>query len=818
MKGNIWIGTNEGLYVLNDKYEILKKYTTEDGLPNNVICGIVEDELGNVWISTHNGLSKFIIKENKFINYYNSDGLQGNEFYRSVFFKSPSDEIYFGGINGITFFNPYQIKEKREKLQINLIALNIGDKTVFYNTKEKKDKPRRFISDLDTIYLDYKDNIFNLEFSTFDFGIPEQISYRYQLDGLNNNEWIHTEPGVNKIHFTNVNYGKYRLKIVASVHDTYSPTKELILIISPPWYLSWQATTAYILLFLLIIAGVVKYIYDRIKYQHELIRQQHIEEINETKLQYFTNISHDIRTPMSLIITPLEKLVTSETDVQKKYIYQIMYRNANRILRLINQMMDMRKIEKGQMAMKFRETDIVGFIEDLMKTFEYTAQKRNIEFEFIHQETQLNAWIDIDNFDKVMMNVLSNAFKFSPDNGSIIVSLKSVHDAPKDEFHTKDYLEIIISDSGVGIEENDTEKIFDRFYQSENYMGKNVGTGVGLHLSRSIMKLLHGTIFAQNKKDGKGAEFIIRLPLGNEHLSPKETELSYATTEAPNVQKSKEQPLLLSDEPPVFNGKKIKPKTKYRVLIVEDDEEICNYLKNELSVYFRVEEKNNGKEAWKVIQDNHPDLVISDIMMPEMDGVTLCRRIKSNVDTKDIPVILLTAKSTDSDKAEGLEVGADVYVVKPFNIDLLIKQSLNLIENRNRIKIKPLEEEEFKELLSPNPLPSADQILLEKVVKLIHDNISNPNLNVEFLSNSISISRVQLYRKLKELTNQSPSDFIKTIRIKQAAVLLTNQKVQISEVAYSVGFSNLSHFSNSFKEFYGISPTEYIEKYRVKSD
>ena len=812
-KGNMWIGTTEGLYMLNGVNQtLLKKYTVEDGLPSNVICGIIEDEQNNLWISTHNGLSKYNVKENIFINYYNSDGLQGNEFSRGAFYKKNSDEIYFGGISGITFFNPSQIKEKREELQLYLIALNIGDKTVFYNTKKGKNELPRFISDVDTIYLDYRDNIFNLEFSTFDYGIPEQISYRYQLQGLNNNEWIHTEPGVNKIHFTNVNYGKYRLKIAASVHDTSSPIKELTLIISPPWYLSWQAITVYILLFLLIIAGVIKYIYDRIKYRNELVRQQHIEEINEAKLQYFTNISHDIRTPMSLIISPLEKLMVSENDSQKKYIYQIMYRNANRILRLINQMMDMRKIEKGQMVMKFRETDMVGFIEDLMKTFEFMAQKRHIDFQFLHDEPHLNAWIDIDNFDKVMMNVLSNAFKFTPDNGIIIVSLKSVHNSQKGEFYAKDYLEIIISDSGVGINENDAEKIFDRFYQSENnYTGKNVGTGIGLHLSRSIMRLMHGTISAQNKKDKTGAEFIIRLPLGKEHLSSKEIEPLKISTEATDVQRYEEQSPLFSDEPETLKGRKIKPKTKYRVLIVEDDDEIRNYLKNELSAYFRVEEKNNGKEAWKVIQDNHPDLVISDIMMPEMDGITLCKKIKSNVDVKHIPVILLTAKSTDSDKAEGLDVGADAYVVKPFNINLLIKQSLNLIENRNRVEIKPLKEKEIKDLLSPKPLPSSDQVLLEKVVRLINENISNPNLNVDFLSKNIGVSRVQLYRKLKELSDQSPSDFIKTIRIKQAAELLANQKVQISEVAYAVGFSNLSHFSNSFKEFYGISPTEYIE-------
>lgn len=813
MKGNIWIGTNEGLYVLNDKYEILKKYTTENGLPNNVICGIVEDKLGNVWISTHNGLSKFIKKENTFINYYNSDGLQGNEFYRSVFFKTPSDEIYFGGISGITFFNPSQIKEKREKLQIYLIALNIGDKTVFSNNPSKSNGQTRFISDLDTLHLDYKDNIFNLEFSTFDFGIPEQISYRYKMEGLNNDDWIYTEPGVNRIHFTNINYGTYKIKVSAFVHDTFSPEKQLTIIISPPWYLSWQAITLYIIVVLLILYGIYRYIKDKIDYRHELLRQQHLEEINEAKFQYFTNISHDIRTPMSLIISPLEKLMATESDTKKRNIYQVMYRNANRILRLINQMMDMRKIEKGQMAMKFQEVDIVAFMDDLMKTFEYNARKNNIDFKFIHDEDTLNAWVDMTNFDKVMMNVLSNAFKFTPPKGSITISLKT-HYHSKNEIHAKDYFEIIVSDTGNGIKEDDKEKIFHRFYQSENSIsgGKNTGTGIGLHLSRSLINLMHGNIFARNKENEKGCEFVIQLPLGNKHLvqseilSSEQNEIYFEKTIGNNVIESDlEQP---------ESETKNKSKTKYRLLIVEDDDEIRNYLKDELSSSFKVKEATNGKEALKMIFENNPDVIVSDIMMPEMDGITLCKKIKSNININHIPVILLTAKTTDADKAEGLDVGADAYVVKPFNIDLLTKQILNLIGNRNRLEIKPLEEKEMKELITPEPLPSFDQIFLEKIVKIINENITNSDLNVEFLAENIGMSRVQLYRRIKELTTQSPSDFIRTIRIKQAAELLIQQKINISEVAYSVGFSNLSHFSNSFKEFYGISPTEYAFRYR----
>jgi len=811
---NMWIGTTEGLYLLDKGNNILKKYTTENGLPNNVICGIVEDRQNNLWISTHNGLSKFNRKENTFINYYNSDGLQGNEFYRGVFFKSNSNEVFFGGISGITYFNPLEIKEKREKLQIYLIALNIGDRTVFCNNTAKTKGALRFISDLDTLHLDYKDNIFNLEFSTFDYGIPEQISYRYKMEGLNNNDWLYTEPGVNRIHFTNINYGTYKLKVSAFVHDTFSPVKELTIIISPPWYLSWQAITLYVVVFLLILYGIFRYIRDRINYRHELLRQRHQEEINEAKFQYFTNISHDIRTPMSLIISPLEKLMAGESDSKKRNIYQIMYRNANRILRLINQMMDIRKIDNGQMTMKFQEVDIVALIDDLMKTFEYNAKKDHIDFKFIHEEEKLNVWIDTSNFDKVMMNLLSNAFKFTPANGSITITLKTFYNT-KNESFLKNYFEIVVADTGTGVREEDKERIFDRFYQSDNNVSnqKNMGTGVGLHLSRSLINLMHGIIFVRNRENGKGSEFVVQLPLGNKHLAPQEIVIHTDQIDV-NHEKINEKPVMVFDKGGNLNETKIKSKTKFQVLIVEDDDEIRNYLKNELSSTFKIKEATNGKEALKLVFENNPDVVISDIMMPEMDGITLCRKIKTNLNINHIPVILLTAKTTDSDKAEGLDIGADAYIIKPFNVELLTKQILNLIENRNRLEIKPLEKKEMKELISPEPLPSFDQLFLEKIVKIIKENISNSDLNVEFLADRIGMSRVQLYRRIKELTTQSPSDFIKTIRIKQAAELLAQQKANISEIAYLVGFSNLSHFSNSFKEFYGVSPSEYAFRNR----
>ena len=442
-----------------------------------------------------------------------------------------------------------------------------------------------------------------------------------------------------------------------------------------------------------------------------------------------------------------------------------------------------------------------------------------MDFQFVHDQPALKVWIDLNNMDKVLMNILSNAFKFTPDNGKITIKLNT-GTAPEAEGALKNYFEITVSDSGIGINESDLENIFARFYQIDNdYTKSQIGTGVGLHLSRSLVELSHGIIFARANSEGPGSEFVIRLPLGNSHLSRHEMigEMAPAGTSAITHNVEKENLEVLSE---VISEPKaeVKSKTKFRIAVVEDDYEIRNYLKVELLPYVRVDEFHNGKEALQHVLTHKPDLVLSDVMMPEMDGMTLCKKIKTNPNINHIPVILLTAKITDKDKAEGFETGADAYVSKPFNIDLLTKQILNLIENRRRVELKPLEEESNKKLITTEPLKSSDKKLLEKILKLINENISSGDLNVDFLSKNIGMSRVHMYRKVKELTNQSTHDFIKTIRMKKASEMLSGQKINISEVSYALGFSNLSHFSNVFKDFYGISPKEYSEKHRQQDE
>lgn len=578
----------------------------------------------------------------------------------------------------------------------------------------------------------------------------------------------------------------------------------------------WWAYCIYVFLLGLLVLGIVNYILSRMRHRREIMKREHAEQLNEAKLQFFINISHEIRTPMTLIINPLEKLLAEKKGGEVQKTYLMIYRNAQRILRLINQLMDIRKLDKGQMFMKFRETDMVGFIDDVMLTFDYMARKKKIHFSFEHAMPQLKVWVDMNNFDKILMNIFSNAFKYTPEQGEITVSLSTGRDATRRD-PLKEYFEITVTDSGIGLDREKIERIFERFYQIDNDVTKsNFGTGIGLHLSRSLVELHHGIILAENREDAPGSRFVIRIPLGSAHLRTDELEDVEAliTPHAVLVKPEK------TDLEEVFEeeegeedeeGKKTgKAKNRMRILIVEDEEEILSYLKEELEGDYRIMTRKNGREAYDTILADTPDLVISDIMMPEMDGLSLCRKIKQNTNVNHVPVILLTAKSKPEDTMEGMATGADAYMVKPFNTELLKSTIANLLANRKLLKSKFSGAQQQEDKVQKLSMKSADEILMSKIMKVINENLSNPDLNVEMLAANVGLSRVHVHRKLKELTNLSARDFIKNIRLQQAAALLKEKKLTVSEVAYATGYTNLSHFSSSFKEVHGMSPKEYM--------
>ena len=801
---HIWFGTTNGLANLDTKANKWTIYSKNDGLADNAVCAIQEDLNGDIWISTFNGISKYDRQLHKFTNFYSADGLQGNEFSMGASAQTSKGELIFGGVAGVSLFYPADVNHNLQSLECHLTGFYVFDKHI---VKGKKSGAFTIaeddIADVKELELSYKDNMLSFEFSTFDFGNTQNVSYEYMLEGLSQ-KWVKTDKGVNRISFTNLSYGNYRLRVKAVLNNRQSEEKVVAIIIHPPYYLNTLAKTIYFILIFVLGWIIYRIVSDRIRSRQEIMRREHLEQVNEGKLQFFINISHEIRTPMSLIISPLEKLLLENSDKEKQVVYQLMYRNAQRILRLINQLLDIRKIDKGQMYVKMGETDMVAFIDDLMTTFEYQAKKRGIRFEFEHSFESLLVWIDSNNFDKVLVNILSNAFKFTPDNGEIVVKLQTFNRLSLSA-ENPDTFEITISDSGIGIEEDKIERIFERFYQVDNTQTQvNFGTGIGLHLAKSLVELMHGDIFARNKVNANGCEFVIRLPLGNSHLSS--AEFSANNTQKISHTDEKRFELLGTDS---TTQAIVKPKTNFRILIVDDEPEIRHYLVSEFAPIYHVHECANGLEALDYILRNKPDLIISDVMMPEMDGIALCKKVKGNTDTRHIPVILLTARSSDEDKAEGFDTGADAYIAKPFNVELLKKRAAGIIENRVRLEPKAMDAEENKALIKQIVLKPNDQVLLEKIIKIINDNIADPELNVEMLADGVGMSRVHMHRKLKELTNMSARDFIKSIRLKQAAELLLNKKLTVSEICYALGFTNLSHFSTLFREHYGVSPKEY---------
>lgn len=809
--GRIWAGTTEGLFCFDKKKEAFTHFTTADGLPNDVICGMMEDEYGNLWISTHRGLSKRMVREQKFINYYAADGLQGNEFSRGAAFRDRQGMMYFGGINGITAFSPKEIVEQKKDLKVMITALYLVNRTVRRGDRSGNhvitESP---VMDSDSFTLAHNENTFGFEFSVLEFGNPERIIYQYRIDELGD-EWTSTYPGVNRITFTNLNPGRYTFRVRASGHDNLSEIRTVSIRIAPPWYETVWAVFFWVITICIILYTIIMYILSRFRHRQELLALEHQEEINEAKLQFFINISHEIRTPMTLIINPLEKLI-AEGNSEKQPTYLMIYRNARRILRLINQLMDIRKLDKGQMHLKYRETDIVGFISDVMQTFEYQAREKNLTFTFDHPDKELKVWIDMNNFDKVLLNVLSNAFKYTSDGGEINVRLTTGHnEAVKGPL--KNYVEISITDNGIGIDKDKIEQIFERFYQINNDVTQsNFGTGIGLHLSRSLVELHKGVIRAENREEGTGTRVIIRLPMGSNHLKTEDLEDPDERTNGNPVPERKASALPgdITDDGRT-ECKRTKARTCHRVLVIEDDDEIRRYIRDELSDTYRIGECVNGKEGWEYILREKPDLIISDVMMPEMDGITLCKKVKQHININHIPVILLTARSKSEDRIEGLETGADAYIVKPFNSGLLKTTIGNLIGNRERLRNRFSNEKQVDEQMVKIEKRSNDEILIEKIMRTINEHLDDPMLNVEMLAANAGMSRVHMHRKLKELTNQSARDFIRNIRLKQAAALLSEKKLTISEIAYTTGFSSISHFSSSFKDLYGISPTEYRE-------
>jgi signal transduction histidine kinase/ligand-binding sensor domain-containing protein/DNA-binding response OmpR family regulator len=805
-KGNLWAGTSQGLKKISRATKAITTFDMSNGLPSNLIGAVKGDQAGNLWLSTNRGLSKMdgrdlLLESNTFVNFYSADGLQGNEFSQGAAMVTKTGEFYFGGINGITYFKPEEIRISGKRPAVRIVDLYIHDKAV-----KKGMKSGRYmivdttVSSAKEFNLAHYDNSFSLEFSTMDFIDAERVSYMY---AINDNHWTALRTGTNRLTFDNLAPGKYQFRLKAKSSKTDSEQTQVTIIIHPAWYFSVWAWLVYALLTLL--AGIYIFITfkNRRLVKQEMLAHLRREEVNEAKLQFFINIAHEIRTPLTLVVSPLQKLQSQDYNAERMHLYEIMGRNTKRILDLVNQLMDIRKIEKGQMSLQFSNVEMVDFTKEICLLFEEQIETKNIDFVVDMPAEKIFAHIDPLNFDKVLINVLSNAFKFTPKGGKIRVALST-----KNASLGGDQSELIlaIEDSGPFIDQHETERIFDCFYQSDHHRDYNrYGTGIGLHLVKQLVELHGGQIRAENMAEN-GCRFVIRMPV--EKAGVTETDLTGQPATANQV----------SEEFALAHVHRNKPRKKAkRLVIVDDDSEICNYLTDEMSGEFTVSSYANGEEAYKAIMREIPDLIVSDVMMPVMDGMALCKKIKTNPLVNHVPVILLTAKTAESTNAEGLEMGADAYITKPFNVEILTKTIKGLIKNRQILKNNDNEQHYQEEFISKVNIKASEEKLLEKVHLLIDRNLSNPELSVEMISNEIGISRVHLHRKLKELTNLTTRDLIRNIRLKQAAELMTVKGLTVSEVAFAVGFANVNSFSVAFKELYGVSPTLFAENYLEKA-
>ena len=795
VRGNIWAGTNKGLMCYHPGTKEFHYYDEEDGLSNNFVYGLAEDERGNIWCSTLKGINLIKVAENKIASYYSERGLVDNEYTIGASYQSMNGLIYLGGVKGITTFHPDSVTAQKGKSTVILSNLYLGGEAVTAKSKSGG-KPilDTFVTRADKISLAYEDNTFTLEFSTLDYRNSGNIFYEYRIREYEKN-WTSTQLGINQITYNHLNSGKYTFEIRACENGQYTPVKVIRIDIAAPW---WRSSLAYVC-YALILLAVAFQIYLS-------VRRRHQKEMNEERIKLFINLSHEIRSPMTLIVSPLENLLKRDYDADTMKMLRLMQKNANRIINLMNQLLDMRKIEKGQLNIHCVETDMVDYIKELISLFTYQAEKRNINLCFDYEQEELPAWIDPNNFDKVLVNLLSNAFKYTPDGGEIKISLREkVNELTVGDL--QHFIEIEVIDSGSGIDANKLEKIFERFYQIES---EHVGSGIGLSLVQRLVELHHGRI-ELDSEEGKGSTFSVYLPQDINTYKSSELASNDTLNEEGQVYSTNSKEMYFIDTEKVENETiEAGDKKRGTILIVEDNNEIRHYLSSGLAELFNTLEAGNGEEALEKLKDNEVDIIVTDVMMPVMDGIKLCKNVKQNIRTCHIPVIILSAKSEVKDQMEGLQMGADDYIPKPFSLAILTTKIQNMMRTRRRML------ERYSKSLEVEPekitFNAMDEALLKRAVAIVEKNMDNIEFSTDEFAREMNMSRSNLHLKLKAITGESTIDFIRKIRFNEAAKLLKDGRYTIAEVSTMVGFNTPSYFATSFKKYFGCLPTEYIKK------
>lgn len=798
-RGLMWLGTQYGIKVMyGDRH--IDFLGPEHGFANATVQSIREDNNHDIWVSTINAIYKIVVERKDGRNLYRmtcldqSKAQEWNTLYDFSSLKTRDGQIYFGKMNGFCVFTPENIVATPCINRPLFTSFRLFDKTIACG--EEYNGRVLFQETVDRsgeVSLNYNEDFITLSFSSLSFVNPSQTYFRYILEGLDK-QWTETmsDNGSGSVTYNSIPPGNYVFRLQAAGNDyKWGPEATFAITVRPPFWNTIWARLFYLLCFIGVLYGVV--VYQKRKSNRKLLQMKELEavkqkeELNQMKFRFFTNVSHELRTPLTLIITPLEILRKKIADEKILRQLDVIYKNAQELYGLVNQLLDFRKIEMQMEKLHLTASDMEEFITSIHGLFLPFAVEKHLDFQLQVQDKHLFMYFDHDKLHKIVNNLLSNAFKFTPENGTVTLHLSKIQE------QGRNYVKIAVADTGIGIPEEQRSHIFERFYQVQNWDENKIGSGIGLHLVKEYIQIHEGRIEVTGKA-GEGATFIVYLPMD---LKPMEEENAKAE-------------MLVEQDLEEVTGISADTDGKKKILIVEDNDDVRAFLKEQLEEWYNVYDAPDGEAGEQLAVEHNPDLIISDIMMPKVDGIELCRRIKTNVQTSHIPVVLLTARTADDIKISSYEVGADSYIAKPFNFDVLLVRIRKLIEQQENRK------QEFRKNIRVNPsvitITSLDEQLIQKALEQIERNIDNPEYNVESLSRDLGMSRMNLYRKLQSVTGHTPTEFIKTIRLKRAAQLLQGSQLTIVEVADRVGFSSSSYFTKCFKEQFGVLPTQYAEK------
>lgn len=798
-KGYYWLATQkEGLVRMSEDGKEFDKWTTEQGLPTNSLLRIESTDDKYLWISTISGLCRFEMETGSMLIFNHEHGLPADEFIARASTLTNDGRLIFGSVAGFTIVDPKKVQPDTSDTKVIISDIMFQNQSIKHIT----DKPilTSPIEETTEIHLPFKRNSFTIHFFSKDKGLPKYNNYAYRLVGLEEN-WIYLGETKHTT-YTNLSPGKYTFEVKSTNKSNVwnnTPT-QLVIQINPPWYLSWYAILFYAVFIVLTILGAMYFYAYRVRLKKEVeisefkFKTEH--ELTEKKLAFFTNVSHDFKTPLTLINAPLGDLIHDKNlnDEQRNKL-QIIYKNSSRLHRLISDLLDFRKLTQRQLPLKVRKTDGKKLIENTCAAFHDEFRTKEINF-VSNINVSDDIFVDSRKIEKILWNLLSNAIKFNTKDGEIYLNAKLVN------INKKQHLQILVKDTGIGIAEENQKRIFNRFYQvHDGKKNAKKGAGIGLSIVKDMVEIHHGNIEFTSDL-GMGTTFIVTIPSKEEYYSGQEIDKSTKEEEVPF---SKEQFIKLSEE-------EIEKQTRYnlpKILLAEDNTELLNYLANHFEKNFKVYKASDGEKGLQIAKEKNPDIIITDILMPKMNGYEFCRKIKQHFETSHIPVIMLTANSTMEQQIEGLEMGADAYIPKPFNIKILDATILSVLETRKKIRERIMgvtEDEGNDSKLSPKDIKFIEELKL-----CIETNIGNYKLNVELLSEHFAISKTHLNRKIKSLTGRTPNNLIKSLRLKMAYELIHTKGLRVSEAAFETGFSDPNYFTTCFKKEFGKNPSQIIK-------